>query len=360
MTATIARFGIAASFRTEKPGFSFAVDLTLPARGVTVIFGPSGCGKTTLLRCIAGLERVPQGELSIEGEVWQDKDRWVPPHKRALGYVFQEASLFSHLSVRGNLDFGRRRSPHKTELHQAIQLLDLERLLDRKTAHLSGGEKQRVSIARALAAAPRLLLMDEPLASLDHERKQEILPYLERLHKELEIPLLYVTHAPDEVARLADHIVVLSEGRVAMSGPLQETLTRLDLPLRLGHDRGSVIEGTITLTEAEWNLVRVDFDGGCLWTADQGIALGTRVRIGIHARDVSLALDKPESSSIQNLLPGEVDALGDDEHPSQLLVRVKVGKTSILASLTRRAAANLQIRTGMPLWVQIKSVALIK
>jgi len=207
--------GIQACFRLDWPGFSLDVDLALPTRGVTALFGHSGSGKTTLLRCIAGLERAPQGRLIVNGEVWQDEQRWVPTYKRPIGYVFQEPSLFSHLSVISNLRYGLKRmsDEQRVSLDQAIDLLGIGHLVDRKPDRLSGGERQRVGMARALAVSPRLLLMDEPLAALDLKRKQEILPYLERLHDELDIPVLYVSHSPDEVARLADYLVAMEDGR---------------------------------------------------------------------------------------------------------------------------------------------------
>ena len=358
-------------FRVEYAPFVLEVETRLPARGVTALFGPSGCGKTSLLRCIAGLDRHPGGRLSVAGEVWQDEQIFRAVHKRPLGYVFQEANLFPHLSVLANLQFGMRRSLRqdarrasprdgRAGLEQAIELFGLGALLQRKPEHLSGGEKQRVSIARALASAPRLLLMDEPLAALDHARKQEILPYLERLHREAEIPVLYVSHAPDEVARLADYLVLMDEGRILAQGPLQEMLTRLDLPMTPGHDRETVVEGVIAALDAEWQLARVDFAGGSLWTRDPGIAVGTAVRVGILASDVSLALERPAHTSIQNLLPAEVEGIAADTHPSQVRLRLKTGECRILATLTRRAVASLGIKPGMRLWAQIKSVALLK
>jgi molybdate transport system ATP-binding protein len=217
-----------------------------------------------------------------------------------------------------------------------------------------------VAIARALATSPRLLLMDEPLSALDLKRRDEFLPYLERLHEALEIPVLYVSHMPDEVARLADHLVLLDAGRVMASGPLSQTLTRLDLPLRLGGDAGAVIEGRIGEVDSQWHLVRVDFDGGSLWTRDQSIAPGKRVRVRVLANDVSLTLERSEHTSIQNLLPGIIDALAADTHPGQLLVRVKVGAEILLASMTRRAAVSLSLEAGSQVWVQVKSVALLE
>lgn len=352
---------IEARFRLNWPSFSLDVDITLPGRGVTALFGHSGSGKTTLLRCIAGLEHAPQGRLIMAGEVWQDAGHWLPPYKRSIGYVFQEASLFTHLSVIGNLRYGMKRiaSAQQVSLDQAIELLGIGQLLDRRPDTLSGGERQRVGIARALAVSPRLLLMDEPLAALDLKRKQEILPYLERLHRELEIPVLYVSHSPDEVARLADHLLVLETGRVLADGPLAETLTRTDLPFRLGEDAGAVLNATVGEIDATWHLARVDFEGGSLWARDPGLTVGCPVRVRVLARDVSLAAD-PGTSSIQNVLLGQVDAICDDDHPGLVIVRMKVGTGILLARLTKRAAASLGVMPGQSLWVQVKSVALLE
>ena len=353
--------GIDARFRLDWPGFSLDVDLALPGRGVTALFGHSGSGKTTLLRCIAGLERPSLGALTVNGEVWQDGQRCLPTHQRPLGYVFQEASLFPHLTVLGNVRYGMKRSAaaQRVSLDQAIALLGIGTLLDRKPDRLSGGERSRVGIARALAVSPRLLLMDEPLAALDHDRKQEILPYLERLHDELDIPVLYVSHAPDEVARLADHLVVLQAGRVLASGPLGETLARIDLPIRLGEDAGVVIDAHIAERDTDWHLARVEFAGGSLWVRDSGHALGRPVRVRILARDISIAREKIEHTSIQNILPARITAIGNDTHPALALVRMNVGAAPLIARLTKRSAAQLDLREGMAVWAQIKAVALI-
>ncbi len=230
---------IHARLQLDHGAFSLDLDVQLPGRGVTALYGPSGSGKTTCLRCIAGLERPARGFIEVNGQVWQNSEHavFVPPHKRSVGYVFQEASLFAHLSVRANLAFGLKRiapAQRRVDMQQATELLGIGHLLDRQPHNLSGGERQRVGIARALLTSPQLLLMDEPLAALDSRRKNEILPYLQRLHDELDIPVLYVSHSQDEVARLADHIVLLDGGRALASGPIGETLARLDLPLALG------------------------------------------------------------------------------------------------------------------------------
>ncbi|MEW6678558.1 MAG: molybdenum ABC transporter ATP-binding protein [Pseudomonadota bacterium] len=362
MTGPAMNNSIHARFKLPFPGFTLDVDLDLPGRGVTALFGHSGSGKTTLLRCIAGLERVPGGTLKVGDGVWQDGTAFLPVHQRPIGYVFQEASLFPHLTVRRNLEYGLKRVPsgeRRVSLDQAVALLGIGALLDRLPERLSGGEKQRVAIARALAVSPRLLLMDEPLAALDLARKQEILPYLERLHDELEIPLLYVSHAPDEVARIADHIVVMDAGRAVASGPLTETLARLDLPIRLGEDAGVVLDATVAERDAEWGLVRVAFDGGALWARDGGHALGQRVRVRILARDVSLASTRHDGTSILNILPGVVEAMVEDGHPALVLARLNVGGAPILARLTRRSAQNLGLSPGRLVYAQIKAVALV-
>ncbi|WP_296900771.1 molybdenum ABC transporter ATP-binding protein [Thiohalocapsa sp.] len=351
--------------RIEWPGFSLDVDEQLPARGVTALFGHSGSGKTTLLRCIAGLEQAATGRLSFNGDVWQDRDVWVPTHRRPIGYVFQEPSLFPHLTVLGNLHYGQKRSRQedrqaaKFNLEHAIDLLGIGHLLKRKPAALSGGERQRVGMARALAVSPKLLLMDEPLAALDLARKQEILPYLERLHDDLEIPVLYVSHAPDEVARLADHLVVMEGGRVLASGPLNDTLARLDLPIRLGEDAGVVLDGHVAERDERWHLLRVACCNTSLWVRDTGADLGDHARVRILARDVSIAHEPKEGTSILNTLPARVVSLGDDAHPALSLVKLAVDGKPVLSRVTRRSAEQLGLAPGQQVWIQIKAVALL-
>jgi molybdate transport system ATP-binding protein len=348
-------------FELKRTDFVLNVDLRLPGRGVTALFGPSGCGKTTLLRCIAGLERA-SGSLMVNEHLWQDATHFTPTHQRAIGYVFQEASLFPHLSVRGNLQYGMKRAGgiSKGTIDPIIDLLGIRALLDRKPGGLSGGERQRFAIARALAVNPKLLLMDEPLAALDLKRKQEILPYLDRLQATLEIPILYVTHSPDEVVRLAHHLVVMDAGRVVATGELANTLSQLDLPVKLGQEAGVVIESVVGSIESQWHLTRMDFDGGSVWIRDPGLALGAKARVRILASDVSLAREQPGKSSIQNVLQGQIDAMRDDEHPGLVLVRVKVGDTALLARVTKRAVSELALMVGDTVWTQVKSVALAR
>lgn len=352
--------GIQTRFLLARPGFTLDVDLDLPARGVTALFGPSGSGKTTLLRCIAGLEHAPRGFLSVGGEVWQDAARWLPTHQRPLGYVFQEASLFAHLTVLGNLRYGMQRASEtqRVSLEQAIELLGIAHLLERKPDRLSGGERQRVAIARALAVSPRLMLMDEPLAALDAKRKQEILPYLERLQRELAIPMVYVSHSIDEVVRLADHLVLLEGGRVTASGATAALLTQLDLSLAHGDSAGAVIEATISGHEPAYHLSLATFGGGHLRVPQQPLAVGQSLRIRVQARDVSLTLAAQSGTSILNILPVTVSAVSTDS-PGQVMVRLDAGGTPLLARITQKSVHALGLAPGQAVYAQVKGVAIL-
>jgi molybdate transport system ATP-binding protein len=349
----------------QRAEFNLAITITVPARGVTVLFGPSGSGKTTVLRCVAGLERA-SGQILIGDEVWQDDQRqiFVPTWQRELGFVFQEASLFEHLDVRRNLEFGLNRlrierQAARVALDDAIDLLGIGSLLDRSTVNLSGGEKQRVAIARALVTKPKILLLDEPLASLDIARRKEILPWLERLHRELQIPVIYVTHSLDELARLADHVVMLDQGRVSASGHLQEICTHPIMAMAAGDEAGVVIESTIQRIDREFHLAEVGFGNGTLWVRDGGVPAGAPIRVRILARDVSLATSAQGSSTIQNVISGVIESITDEAHASQALVTVRCGEAILLSRVTRRALATLQLRKGSPVWCQVKSAALI-
>jgi molybdate transport system ATP-binding protein len=355
--------GITGAFRHGFGGFTLDVAFDLPGRGVTAIFGVSGSGKTSLLRCIAGLERADSGRLMVNGELWQDdaSGAFLPVHRRPLGFVFQDASLFAHLDVRRNLDYGRSRTPvaqRRVSLEQAVELLGIAPLMERRPDTLSGGERQRVAIARALATSPRLLLMDEPLAALDLQRKAEVLPYLEKLHAELDIPILYVSHAPDEVARLADHLLLLDAGRVTAAGPTRELLTRLDLPLAHGDAAAAVLAATVTHLEPDWQLAHLAFPGGQISLPSQMLQPGQSVRVRIQARDVSLSLQRQEGSSVLNVFAATVTGLADDS-PGQLMVSLDVGGSTLLARITRKSAAELQLQPGSPVFAQVKGVAVL-
>lgn len=349
----------------NRGGFRLEVALHAPPTGVTALFGPSGCGKTTVLRCVAGLDHAA-GRCRFNGETWQDDANrcFLPVHRRPVGYVFQEATLFTHLSVRRNLEYGLRRVPRaqrRVGLDEVTSLLGMRDLLDRDPSGLSGGERQRVSMARALLTSPQLLLMDEPLSALDHQSKQDILPYLERLHEELSIPVIYVSHSPDEVARLADRLVLLEAGRVRAQGPAGELFTRLDLPLARDDGAAALIDGVVVSHDPDYRLNRLEIPGGQLYVGGPQGARGTRVRVRIQARDVSIALDEPGTSSILNILPARIQEI-EPLDPAQVLVKLcagRGGETPLLARITRRSCDLLRLRPGQEVYAQVKAVALM-
>ena len=355
--------GLQLCLQRSYSAFTLDLALELPGRKVSALYGPSGCGKTSTLRAVAGLDRAARGRVVVQGEVWQDDEQalFVPTHRRAIGYVFQEPSLFAHLSVQGNLDFGRRRVPsaqRRVALERAVELLGIAALLPRLPHTLSGGERQRVAIARALASSPRLLLMDEPLAALDAQRKAEVLPYLERLQSELDIPLLYVSHAIDEVARLADHLVLMKAGRVLASGPTQALLTRLDLPLAHGDSTAAVLAATVSGHDDRFGLSYADFAGGRMTLAQPKLPLGQTLRLRIQARDVSLTLQQQTQTSILNILHATITGLADDS-PGQVMVCMDVGGSSLLARVSARSVDALQLAPGQTVYAQIKGVAVV-
>ncbi len=353
---------LAARFQHGYPGFSLDVDVRLPLRGVTALFGPSGSGKSTLLRLIAGLEKAGDGHLALGEAVWQDANNFVPTHARPLGYVFQDAWLFPHLDVQRNIEYGLRRIPptsRRVSLEGIIDLLGIASLMQRMPDRLSGGERQRVAIARALAVSPSLLLMDEPLAALDQARKQEVLPYLERLHDALEIPVLYVSHAIDEVARLADHLLVLDAGRIVAQGSPAELMARVDLPLARGDEAGALIEATVAGHDDTYQLTDVAFPGGQMSLPRQAAGIGQQVRMRVLARDVSITLAAQTGTSIINILPATVTHIAEAT-PSQSLAGLDLGGTSILARITHKSVDALGLKPGLAVYAQIKGVAILK
>ncbi|MBA4742398.1 MAG: molybdenum ABC transporter ATP-binding protein [Azoarcus sp.] len=354
---------IDARLRMDRGDFLLDVDLKLPARGVTALFGPSGAGKTTLLRCIAGLEQAAEGRVVFGDEVWQDGSRFVATHERRLGYVFQEASLFPHLNARDNLRYGYKRTPpaeRRIGEEEVVALLDLAPLLQRHPDQLSGGERQRVSLGRALLTSPRLLLLDEPLSALDRTRKLEILPYLERLRDELDIPMLYVSHAHDEVIRLADHLVLIEAGRERASGPLQAMLSRTDLSLATDAEASVMIETTVEDHNDKWHLSRLAFAGGELVVPRSTRAPGESLRVRVHARDVSVALTRVEGSSTNNQIAATVVEIAPADGPAYAMIRLDAGGVSLLARITRCSADRLGLVPGCAVWAQIKSAALLE
>lgn len=350
--------------RLERPGgFLLDVDLELPESGVSVLFGRSGSGKSTLLRCTAGLEPAAQGRVRVGEALWQydASGFFQPPQRRRAGMVFQHGALFEHLDVRGNLEFGWRRlepGRRRTQPDEVIALLRLEPLLRRRTPSLSGGERQRVALGRALLGSPDLLLLDEPLASLDREARRQILPYLEDLPRRFALPILYVTHYMNEAARLADHLVLIEAGQVVRSGALTVVMTDPDSPLTREAEAGVVLRARVAAHDVEDHLARLDCDGGNLLIPDLRPPVGREVRVRIRARDVSLALDPPSETSILNVLPAEVIDVREQE-AGRVLVRLQLGEDLLLAQVTRRSAAALALSPGRRVFAQVKSVALL-
>lgn len=351
------------SYRLAYERFSSEIALRLPGRGVTAVFGASGSGKSTFLRILAGLERAEEVFVSVNGRVWQDDEEGVfaPTHLRAVGFVFQDACLFPHLSVRQNLEYGLKRNKGRrpaATFDDLTKLLGIGRLLARSADRLSGGERQRVAIARALLAGPSLLALDEPLASLDLERKREILPFLEKLHELLEIPVLYVSHAPEEVVRLADHLVVLSDGRALANGPLAETVLREDLPCSFADDFGAVIDGTTRSYDAVYGMLELSFDGGSLILPHAPLPVGRPLRVQVRARDLSLSREQPVGTSILNIIPVEILPGARADGDAHVLVSCRAGGTRFVARITRLSFDRLAFEAGEKAWAQVKSVAL--
>lgn len=354
---------IDAAFRGTLGAFSLDVAFQAPMRGITALFGPSGCGKTTILRCIAGLERLP-GRLSLGGEIWQDSAQqfFLKPHKRPVGYVFQEASLFEHLCVRRNLLFATRRAVKghgrwTLDFEEVVDLLGVAPLLDRAPADLSGGERQRVAIGRALLSRPSLLLMDEPLSALDRATKDEILPYLEALHRSLPIPILYVSHDIGEVARLADQIVVLAHGRKVTQGPVTSVLERLDLQPATGRfEAGVILTARVAGHDRELRLTRLDHHGQSIVIPFTDLPVGGEVRLRVRARDVALAVKRPEGISIRNILAGTVTEVIEEPETGFAETLVDIGGAKVRARITRAAVRDLALAAGKPVYVLIKSV----
>jgi molybdate transport system ATP-binding protein len=353
---------LAARIQSRREGFALDVDLEIPAVGVTGLFGPSGSGKTSLLRCIAGLEREATGRVRLGDEVWLDSGSriFVPPHRRGVAFVFQEGDLFPHLTVDGNLRYAERRARGSAAARsEVVDWLALGPLLPRAPAGLSGGERQRVSLARALLSGPRLLLLDEPLSALDEVGRREILPYLESVTERLRVPVFYVSHTLDEVARLSDRMVWLVEGRVRGVGAPTELMARVDFARWRGDAAAVVLETTVSRHDEAYELTLLAGPWGDIWVRRLARAPGERVRIQIEASDVSVDLERGASSVLNRFDLRVLDV--EDVGTGQMLVRLgKEGEHSVLlARITRMSRDRLRLAPGTPVQAGVKSVAVV-
>ena len=341
-------------------GFDMAIKHTISGRGITAVFGPSGCGKSTLLRVIAGLEQRATARVTWDAEVWQDTKTMIAPHQRGVGMVFQDARLFPHLNTLGNLTYAAKRAKRAglaPDLDHVIHSLDLEPLLGHAPSALSGGERQRVAMGRALLAMPRVLLMDEPLSALDTRRKDDILPYIQRLPTAHKIPVIYVSHAMGEVAQLADDIIVMDQGRVTHSGPINAVLSDPSAVHGMGlREAGSVIGGSIIAQHAD-GLSEVSLSHGSLLVPRIAAPIGTRVRVRIRAQDIILATARPVDISALNVLPVTIRTIRTGTGPGAV-VQMTLGEDAILARITKRSLEALQLKTGQACFAILKTVAI--
>ena len=354
--------GIAVKADLAFHGFRLRVDETFPARGLTAVFGPSGCGKSTLLRIIAGLENGAVGHVSFGDETWQDEARFMAPHKRGVGYVFQDARLFAHLNVAGNLRYAQKRAHRAGRSPDAARIMDalgLEGMLERRPAGLSGGERQRVAIGRALMSAPRLLLLDEPLSALDDSRKDAILPFIEQVRDRMNVPMIYVSHSVSEVARLADTIAVMNEGAIVRSGPATEVLADPETLPGMGvREAGAILTARI-ISQHEDGLTELSVAGGKLFLPGVAAAAGQQLRVRISAQDVIIAKERPENISALNILKATVAKVHFGEGPGAA-VQLDLGGECLLARVTRRSAHALGLEPGMACYAIVKSVAVAR
>ncbi len=358
------RSALTASFRSMSRSFTLGIEFSMPLSGITALFGASGSGKTSILRAIAGLDHLP-GRLTIDNEIWQDDtaDIFVQPHKRAIGYVFQEASLFPHLTVEDNLMFGQRRSssPTLTGLGKAeiVDLMNIGTLLDRSPATLSGGERQRVAIGRALMRQPRLLLMDEPVSALDQGSRETLLTCLEELHRSQSLPILYVSHDTGEVARLADHMILISDGKKLAEGPASDIFERLDLQPPDGREEASaLLEATVERHDGETHLTHLSIGKLSITTPRIAPQPGMRVMLRVRARDVAIATQRPEGISIRNILGGTISEMRRDSASPHVDLLVDIGEAHIRAQVTHDACRDLGLQVGLPVFALVKSMSL--
>ncbi|MFT4822643.1 MAG: molybdate transport system ATP-binding protein [Halioglobus sp.] len=341
--------------------FRLKVDCAVSETGVTAIFGPSGSGKTTLLNCIAGLSSAdPGSQISYRGEVWQSAEKFVQPWERGIGFVFQDARLFPHLSVQQNLDYAVKRQKRRSRIRaeDVIQWLSLEQMLHQSATALSAGQKQRVAIARALLSAPQLLLLDEPLANLDHAARRQCLHYLQKLRDIVDLPILYVSHDMEEVSQLADDLIMLNRGTVEAQGSVLDLCSRLDTSLSHSESSATIIVGSVKRHDQNYGLSELDVSGNTIFVNQMSESTGTNCRLRIAARDISVCRQRNTSSSILNILPVELVEI-EKTNDTRVLLRLALGEQYLVARVTRKSVTELNLKVGEALYAQIKSVALL-
>ena len=349
------------AIKLQRKEFSLEAEFDIPSRGVLGIFGDSGSGKTTLLRCLAGLEKQARGKITFNGQNWLSESQNLSSQARNIAYIFQEGRLFPHLNVRENLEYGTKRCTENniTSLNRKdlFELLNIGHLLNRKTQQLSGGEKQRVALGRALLKNPQIMLLDEPLASLDKKHKQEILPFLSCLHRELSIPMLYVSHSMEEVSLLCDHIIVMNQGRIQFDGHLHDALVSPDSPLAKADDAAAVLDGLVSKQEKEFQLSTIQTANGNNIIVPGKAKVGEQVRVRIQASNISLCKTAITDSSILNIIEGTISAIVD-ESGSHVLLQINSQNDLLLARITKKSFQQLDLNIGQSIYMQIKAVAI--
>lgn len=341
--------------------FELKTDFKIPSGQITAVFGPSGSGKTSLLRCIAGLEKRATARIQFREEIWQDHKTFLAPHKRRVGYVFQKQNLFPHLTGQGNLDFAiKRRSEEINQINRAsiISELDITHLMNKLPHQMSGGEQQQIAIARSALSNPQLLLMDEPLSSLDESKKKTLLATIKRLNSSYKIPIVFISHSIHEVLDIAEHLVVMKEGKIINNHPVVDALTKFSAKNQLWPEIGAVIDGKIAHIDSENGLAQIKFPGGELWIPETKLIIGANIRLSILAKDMSVALTRQDDSSILNKLPAKIIDMRPDLNPAFVQLHLASETAKFRALITKKSVTYLQLQKKQSVWLQIKSVAL--
>ncbi|MGX5174880.1 molybdenum ABC transporter ATP-binding protein [Aliikangiella sp. IMCC44653] len=363
-TATVQSSGLRLNFEVKRESFQLSLKTEITHSGITALFGPSGSGKTTILRAIAGLEPSVKGEVIFNDEVWLNAKVNCPVEQRRVALVFQDSALLPHLNVKKNLKYAIKRADLNNpviDFKSALELFNLESLLNQFPSQLSGGEQQRVAIASALLTNPRLIIMDEPLASLDNKIKCEIIPYLKKLKKNIQVPIIYVSHSIDEVAQLADQILFIENGQLIKQGDAVDLFSQAQLPNSFNLDRVSIIKAKVDKIDTKWNLIKVSFSKQHLWLKQSmEHKVGDAIKVIVHSQDVSISLNKPENTSVLNCLPAEIIEMTYAQQTGMENIRLAIGSTKILATISAKSRHELKLERHKKVWVQFKAAALIE